>query len=324
LINNPLQFGNNPDNPPHIRDVADQFNQGILGVKYSENSTGNLDLQQATANAAAPNAPESTFGSQVANELGVPGNGPVPVLSRVGKSTGNSFIAPTQAASSSRPMLRNPTAPELSSERSAFADGSKNAADAPRPVSYPRLRRVDPDGRPLDPDQPAPPVERAPMIGIFSGQPMSRSPFALPLGGLTDNSESSGKIDLVNMLVGPAFRNPAPPAQDAGRPERSLGRRIDGQPHASISDAGAPAMPFVPNSALIAPDRQDAFVTGASDFSPTLPAVAVRRLDRVHSHGPYSNPEGAGPPECASTVVRHRRDSGAVRFARRSEFLRPP
>jgi hypothetical protein len=50
LIDNPLQFGNSPEHPPHIRDGADQFNQGILGVKYSENSTTSPNGQQTATN----------------------------------------------------------------------------------------------------------------------------------------------------------------------------------------------------------------------------------------------------------------------------------
>ena len=102
---------------------------------------------------------------------------------------------------------------------------------APRPVSYPRLRRVGPDGKPLHLDQPMPPPEHAPAPGMFSGKSIPESRLPPSVWGLPDNSESSGKVDLVNLLVGSTFRNPTLPAQspDAGWPERSLRRRIAGR-----------------------------------------------------------------------------------------------
>jgi hypothetical protein len=50
LYNNPLGFGNNPDNPQHIQDGADEFHKGMLGPKYSENSTTSPDGEQTTQN----------------------------------------------------------------------------------------------------------------------------------------------------------------------------------------------------------------------------------------------------------------------------------
>jgi hypothetical protein len=39
LVTNPLGFGNNPDNPDHIRDGADQFGRGSFGIHDAENTT---------------------------------------------------------------------------------------------------------------------------------------------------------------------------------------------------------------------------------------------------------------------------------------------
>jgi hypothetical protein len=172
----------------------------------------------------------------------------------LGKFVGNNMITPAAAASPSRPPLPGPTAPNLPSRESAFGDQSENAPAAPSPDTYPRLRRVSsafPDITPRNPDQPAPKPEPGPLLGIFSGKPMSLSPFPLPLGGLPDNSDGFGSSDWFNLLAGIAPRNPAQPAppQQAGasQPVPYLGRRIVDQLQTSASEASAPAAPFAPS-----------------------------------------------------------------------------
>jgi hypothetical protein len=143
-------------------------------------------------------------------------------------------------------MLPGPAAPNSPGEESAFGDRSENAPGAPRPDPYPRLLRVSsafPDITPRNPDQPVPPPERVPALGIFSGKPMSSSP--LPLGGLPYNSNASGNGDWFNLLAGLAVQNPTQPAPPSGgsRPVRSLSRRIVDQPQDSVFDTGAQAVP---------------------------------------------------------------------------------
>ncbi len=121
LIDNPLQFGNNPDNPPNIRDGVDQFNQGILGVKYSQNSTTGSDEAQMTMNATASNSSGRALGSQAAYNWG--NAGPVGVL---GQSSWDGVKALAKTVLPG-PMLSGPMAPNLSNEDIAFGDQSWNA-----------------------------------------------------------------------------------------------------------------------------------------------------------------------------------------------------
>jgi len=163
------------------------------------------------------------------------------------------LITPAEAASPSVPLLSGPTAPNLPSGESAFGDRSQNVAGEPRPDTYPRLRRVGsafPGATPPNPDQPVPPPKRAPLLGIFSGKPMSLSPFPLPLGGLPDNSDGSSDGNWFDFLAGAPSGNPpqsAPPQTAGSKPVRTLGRRIVGQPQASVFDTSAPAAPFAPS-----------------------------------------------------------------------------
>jgi hypothetical protein len=122
--------------------------------------------------------------------------------------------------------------------------------------NYPQLRsrRVSsafPDIAPHHPNQPVPPSDPGPPLGIFSGKPMSLSPLPPSVWGLPDNSDASGNGGWFNFLAGIASRNttpPAPPPQTAGsKPARYLGRRIIDQSQASVFDTDAPAVPFVPS-----------------------------------------------------------------------------
>jgi hypothetical protein len=143
-----------------------------------------------------------------------------------------------------------PPTPNLPIEESAYGGRPENAPGGPRPNTYPQLRRISsafPGITPPNLDQATPP-ERAPLLGIFSGKPMSLSPLPLPLGGLLDNSNASGNDDWFNFLAGLAFQNPAqpaPPPQTGSEPVRSLGRSLVNQSQASV--ARAPAAPLAPS-----------------------------------------------------------------------------
>jgi hypothetical protein len=140
---------------------------------------------------AAPDGPASTSaqGARPATPTLPPDMAAKDAVRILGKFVGGRLITSAEAASPSGPMLPGPAAPNSPGEESAFGDRSENAPGAPRPDPYPRLLRVSsafPDITPRNPDQPVPPPERVPALGIFSGKPMSSSP--LPLGGLPYNS----------------------------------------------------------------------------------------------------------------------------------------
>lgn len=134
-------------------------------------------------------------------------------------------------------------------EAPAFGDRSENAPGAPRPDSFPQLRRIGSPFAGIAPREPARSPDRTPPLGIFSGKPMSLSPFPLPLGGLPDKSGESGNGNLFDFLAGLASGS-RPPAQSqpraAGMPVRTLGRIVD-RPQASAFDAAAPFAPLSPS-----------------------------------------------------------------------------
>jgi hypothetical protein len=156
LINNPLEFGNNPDNPSHIRDGADQFNQGILGVKYSENSTGSPDLQQTATNAAASNAftperiapPTASYrpeqfdnrfgdgGSVAASASGDSGSPVLRALEKYRRSAAPDDLAPTSAqrALPATPSSQPYTASTGGVLGKFFLDSLMTPAEAASPV----------------------------------------------------------------------------------------------------------------------------------------------------------------------------------------------
>jgi hypothetical protein len=83
---------------------------------------------------------------------------------------------------------------------------------------------------------------------------MSFSPFALPLGGLSDNSDRSGEGNFLDFLAGLARPSPSPtppPTSAGGIPVRVLRRSIAGQPQASAFDAAAPFAPLSPSDDAI-------------------------------------------------------------------------
>jgi hypothetical protein len=135
----------------------------------------------------------------------------------LGKFIGDKLITPAEAASPPGPMLPSPTAPNLPSEESALSDQSENAADAPRPDAYPRLqsRRVSSaftNITPRNPNQPEPPPQPGPPLGIFSGKPVSQWLLPPSVWGLPDNADAAGNGDWFTHLAGIAFRNPTQPA----------------------------------------------------------------------------------------------------------------
>ena len=158
-------------------------------------------------------------------------------------------MTPAEAASPSGPPLPGPTAQNVPSQDPTFGALSGNAPSAPRPDTYPQLRRVSsafPGIAPRNPDQPPP--QRAPALGIFSGKPMPQWTTPVPLGGLLENSNTSGDSDWFNLLAGLVSRNSTQPEQPqqtaSSKPERRLGRRVINQSPAPAYDPGAPAAPL--------------------------------------------------------------------------------
>jgi hypothetical protein len=138
---------------------------------------------------------------------------------------------------------------------SAFGDRSENTPGAPRPdidsrrVSY-GVSSAFPAITSRSLDEAVPPLERAPLLGIFSGKPMSPSLLPPSVWGLPDNSDGSSDCNSFNFLAGLALQNPtqpAPPPQIGSKPMRSQGRRIVVQPPASMVDTPAPAAPLAPS-----------------------------------------------------------------------------
>jgi hypothetical protein len=120
-------------------------------------------------------------------------------------------------------------------------------------TSGPRLVRVSGNNSPtpaVDTGVPAPPPERSPALGIFSGKPMSEWLLPPSVWGLPENAKVSGDRDGFNFLADLVSRNPAqaePLQQTGSTPERSLGRRIVNQSPAPAFDSGAPAAPLAPS-----------------------------------------------------------------------------
>ncbi|HXQ72601.1 MAG TPA: hypothetical protein VN844_19045, partial [Pyrinomonadaceae bacterium] len=111
LYNNPLEFGNNPDNPQHIRDGADQFHKGILGAKYSENSTTSPD------------------GLQTATNIDIDGDGDTDIILTNTRAANNSetedvkYLTASGATRGETTTTRNSTASEATTKIDADGDG---------------------------------------------------------------------------------------------------------------------------------------------------------------------------------------------------------
>jgi hypothetical protein len=135
LIDNPLQFGNNPGNPPHIRDGADQFDQGILGVKYSQN-LGGSDEKQLALNAGSSGR---DVGSRATDIWSRAGKGSLGALSPVRELDKYQPGSPTPAFQSdavySRPGDSYENFPRISA---AAPTASPMAFEASGPTAGPR------------------------------------------------------------------------------------------------------------------------------------------------------------------------------------------
>jgi hypothetical protein len=237
-------FGGLPSDP--LDSFSDRFG------KWGSSPAGITPL-------AAPDRPASfnnrfgNWGSAPADDFGNPRS---PVLRwlqnyRRSEVPDGSSSTSAQGAPTATPALQ----PNFPSEELALSDRSKNVPGGPRTDTYPRLqsRRVGsafPGVTPLNPNQPAPPPERAPPLGIFSGKPVSQGLLPPSVWGLSDHSDPSGDNDWFNFLAGIASQNPTQPEpapQTAGKPEQSLGRRIVGQSQAPALDQGASAAPLAPS-----------------------------------------------------------------------------
>ena len=145
-------------------------------------------------------------GGQSTDNFGAIGNRPMGVL---GGFMGNSPMDPAAP-------MRGLGAADFSSEETNHIDPSENAPGGLRPARY-QLRRVSspfPNVRPRDPGQPVTPPQSAPLLGIFSGEPILPIPHAV--WGLPDRSSASPGGALSDFLAGLSRRNPAelPPDDD--------------------------------------------------------------------------------------------------------------
>jgi hypothetical protein len=241
-------------------------NENGGGVQYtSVPGLGGEPFRESAANTAGTSNVFGTgFGSQVKDDPTALGPGTTRL--RVGAGQ-----LPLQ------PMLPSQTAPNFPGEESAFGGRSEDVPVAPPPVSYPQLRRVSsafPGITQSQPNEPAAPPERAPLIGIVSGKPMSFLPFPLPLGGLLDKSAEPGDGSFLDFLSGLASgsRPPAPSQPSAaGIPVRTLGRIVD-QPQASAFDAAAPFAPSENTNFSGGLLGRLAALTGLDPQNPTQPA----------------------------------------------------
>jgi hypothetical protein len=138
-------------------------------------------------------------------------------------------------------------APNLPIDESALGDRSENASGAPRPdINSRRVSSAFRNLTPRNPDEAALSPERVPLLGIFSGKPMSLLRLPPSVWGLPDNSDASGDGNWFNFLAGLALQDPtqhAPSLQAGAMP----GRRIVDQPPASAVDTRAPAVPLTPS-----------------------------------------------------------------------------
>jgi hypothetical protein len=168
---------NEPLRPPVGQRSSNENGRGVQYTSVPE--LGGEPFRESGANTTGTsNVFGAGLSSQVADDLTALGHG----ITRLRIGAGQLR---------SQPMLPSQTAPNFPGEESAFGDRSERAPGAPRPDTYPQLRRVSSafaDIAPPEPNQPAPPLERTPLLGIVSGMPMSFSPFPLPFGGLRNNS----------------------------------------------------------------------------------------------------------------------------------------
>jgi hypothetical protein len=80
----------------------------------------------------------------------------------------------------------------------------------------PQIRRISSAFRDItaeNPNQPVPPTEPTPLLGIFSGKPMSLTPLPPSVLGLPDSSDKSDGGNWFTRLAGTPSRTPQRPAQ---------------------------------------------------------------------------------------------------------------
>jgi hypothetical protein len=147
---------------------------------------------------SAPDRPAS-FESRFADRSQIPADNTddlsSPVLRALGKYKA---AASTDLAPASGTLSPVSAAPSFPSARPAFGDRSEIVLSAQRPEVYPvaqsrRVRSAFPGIAAGDPNQPDPTTEPRPLLGIFSGEPMSLSPLPSSVWGMADSSDSSDK-----------------------------------------------------------------------------------------------------------------------------------
>jgi hypothetical protein len=92
------------------------------------------------------------------------------------------------------------------------------AFSAQKPGNHPALqnRRVSsafPNATARNANQPVPPTEPGPLLGIFSGEPTSRSPFPSSVWGVPDSSDGSADGNWFTRLAGTPSQTSQSPAQ---------------------------------------------------------------------------------------------------------------
>ena len=131
--------------------VGDTRSPVLRALEKYRTSTASNGPGSASAQGQLPAAP--------ALQPNIVGTGGV-----LGKFMLDGPITPAVAASSSSPVLPGPASPNFTSEESAFDIRSRNAPGGPKPVTYPRLRRVSSAFAgltPRDPERPVRPPEPA-------------------------------------------------------------------------------------------------------------------------------------------------------------------
>ena len=106
--------------------------------------------------------------------------------------------------------MRGVSAANFPSEQTNHIDPSENALSRPSRATYSQLRRISsafPGVTLRDPEQPVKQPEPAPLLGVFSGEPILPLPDAA--WGLPDRSSASSGGALSDFLAGLSWRNPA-------------------------------------------------------------------------------------------------------------------
>jgi hypothetical protein len=231
----------------------------------------------ATSSRGASNAPGPGFGSQLTDALNTAGKRAVPVLTRVGNFIGDNLTTPAEGASPLGPLLRDPTVPNLPGDETQGLFSDKPERRLSRRIVNPSASasQATPDDgasfsdrfgnrtsppesiAPFNPNLAAAPPEPRRPLGIFSGKPMPVWTVPPPLGGLSNNSNTSTNW---YTALGGNFLPTAGGAndrRDAREPQESQGplslndayleyvaRLNRNKPEASTFDPSAPTAPF--------------------------------------------------------------------------------